>query len=115
VLGHVSFVTFCVHPQKLAEQKGWIDKGWTSDIYGGLYVELSKPDLLPPSGRHLEQSIFIKLILIGKCPLDDGQSTRLLLAERSLGFRNNVVDVTLNYSAPRQAVSISRGNLQEHF
>lgn len=37
----------CPHPQELARQKGWRDKGWASDPYGGLNVELNKADTLP--------------------------------------------------------------------
>ena len=37
----------CIHPQVLAQQKYWVDKGATGDKYGGWYVELSKPDQLP--------------------------------------------------------------------
>lgn len=37
----------CIHPQELARQKGWTDKGRTTDKWGGWYVELSQPDELP--------------------------------------------------------------------
>jgi hypothetical protein len=37
----------CIHPQILAQQKGWTDDGATGDKYGGWYVELNKPDQLP--------------------------------------------------------------------
>ncbi len=45
----------CIHPQVLAQQKGWTDKGATGDIYGGWYVELINSDQLPNMWEALGQ------------------------------------------------------------
>lgn len=38
----------CLHPQSLAEKKGWQDLGWGDEKFGGLNVLLTQEDQLPP-------------------------------------------------------------------
>jgi hypothetical protein len=50
----------CIHPETLAQQKGWQVIEWADTRYGGLRVGLAKADQLPPKWEAIGEGQTIK-------------------------------------------------------